>query len=166
MLKKIPGNVPEDSGEWWRRFQGMSQKIPGNVEEDSGECSRRFWGMFEKIPGNVEEDSGECSRRSRGMFGFRGKIPGIAYVLYSVFCNFYNWMYKGPALNFWNWFWVNWFWVSFKLMVPTLWSVFFKPLNWRLFRVFDTPAPVHSNYTISSSRERNGKAKRRKKNSI
>ena len=29
------------------------------------------------------------------------------YVLYSVFCNFRNWMYKGPALNFWNWFWVR-----------------------------------------------------------
>ena len=28
-------------------------------------------------------------------------------VLYSVFCNFRNWMYKGPALNFWNWFWVR-----------------------------------------------------------
>ena len=31
---------------------------------------------------------------------------------------------------------------------------------------FDTPAPAHSNYTISSTRERNEKGKRWKKNSI
>ena len=30
------------------------KKIPGNVPEDSGECSRRFWGMIEKIPGMFE----------------------------------------------------------------------------------------------------------------
>ena len=41
----------------------MLLKIPGNVPEDSGECSRRFRGIFKKIPGNVPEDSGECSRR-------------------------------------------------------------------------------------------------------
>ena len=34
----------------------MLKKIPGNVSEDSGECFRRFRGMFPKIPGNVEED--------------------------------------------------------------------------------------------------------------
>ena len=44
------------------------KKIPGNVPEDSRECSQRFWGMIEKIPGNVRKDSGECSRRFRGMF--------------------------------------------------------------------------------------------------
>ena len=32
-------------------------------------------------------------------------ILKIVYkVLYSVFCNFRNWMYKGPVLNSWNWF--------------------------------------------------------------
>ena len=37
MLKKIPGNVTKDSGESFRRFQGMLLKITGNVPEDSGE---------------------------------------------------------------------------------------------------------------------------------
>ena len=41
----------------------MLKKIPKNVEDDSGECSRRFRGMFEKIPGNVQEDSGESNFR-------------------------------------------------------------------------------------------------------
>ena len=41
----------------------MLKKIPGNVSEDSGECSKRFRGMFPKIPGNVEEDSGESKFR-------------------------------------------------------------------------------------------------------
>ena len=36
MFKKIPGNVPEDSGECSRRSRGMLLKIPGNVPEDSG----------------------------------------------------------------------------------------------------------------------------------
>ena len=45
MLKKIPGNVQQDSEECSRGFQ---------------ECSKRFGGMFEEIPGNVQEDSGEC----------------------------------------------------------------------------------------------------------
>ena len=53
MLRKIPGNVPEDSGECYQRFWGMFQKIPWNVPEDSGECSRRFQEMFKKIPGNA-----------------------------------------------------------------------------------------------------------------
>ena len=64
-------------------------------------------------------------------------ILKIVYVLCSVFCNFHNWMYKGLVLNFWNWFWVKCLYTtkafiqfsSFKLMVPTLCSVFFKPLN-------------------------------------
>ena len=67
MLKKIPGNVEEDSGECSKRFRGMFQKIPGDVEEDSWECLKRFPGTFEKIPGNVRRDTGECSRRFRGM---------------------------------------------------------------------------------------------------
>ena len=53
MFKKIPGNVPENSGECSRGFRGMFQKIPGNVQEDSGECSERFRGMFRKIVGNA-----------------------------------------------------------------------------------------------------------------
>ena len=73
MFEKISENVPEDSGEYSKRFRGMFEEIPGNVEEDSRECSRRFRGMFEKVPGNVQEDSGECSKRFRGMFK---KIPG------------------------------------------------------------------------------------------
>ena len=73
MLKKIPRNVPEDSGECSRRFQGMFEKILGNDQEDSRECSRRFWEMFKKFPGNVQENSRECFRRFRGMFE---KIPG------------------------------------------------------------------------------------------
>ena len=88
MLKKIPGNAEEDSGECWRGFRGMLKKIPGNVPEDSGECSRRFremlkgmqWectrifrGMFEKILGNVQEDSGESK--------FRFILWNLAYFL-------------------------------------------------------------------------------------
>ena len=38
----------------------MLKKILGNVEEDSGECLKRFRGMFEEIPGDIPEDSGEC----------------------------------------------------------------------------------------------------------
>ena len=60
MLKKIPGNVQEDSGEYPKRFRGMFEKIPGNVRRDSGECSRKFQGMFKRILGNAQEDSGEC----------------------------------------------------------------------------------------------------------
>ena len=63
MLMKIPGNVPEDSGECFRRFRGVFLNIPGNVAEDSGECSKRFRGMFKKtqemydrIPGNLNLD--------------------------------------------------------------------------------------------------------------
>ena len=37
----------------------MLLKIPGNVPEDSGECSRRFQGMFKKILGTVPEHSRE-----------------------------------------------------------------------------------------------------------
>ena len=49
MLKKIPGNVLEDSGECFKRFRGMFEKIPGNVPEDSGECWQRFSRMLKKI---------------------------------------------------------------------------------------------------------------------
>ena len=63
MLKKIPGNVLEDSGEYSRRFRGMFEKIPGNIPKDSGECLKRFRAIFEEIPGNVPEDSGECWQR-------------------------------------------------------------------------------------------------------
>ena len=41
----------------------MLKKILGNVEEDSGECSRGFRGMLKKIPWNVDKDSREYSRR-------------------------------------------------------------------------------------------------------
>ena len=41
----------------------MLKKILGNVEEDSGECSKRFRGIFQKILGNVSKDSGECWQR-------------------------------------------------------------------------------------------------------
>ena len=51
----------------------MLKKIPENVEDDSGECSRRFQGMFEKIPGNVQEDSGESN--------FRFILWNLAYFL-------------------------------------------------------------------------------------
>ena len=60
MLKKIPGNGQEDSGEFSKGFLGMFKKIPGNAQEDSGECSRGFRGMLKKISGNVSKDSGEC----------------------------------------------------------------------------------------------------------
>ena len=40
-------------------FRGMLMKIPGNIPEDSGECFRRLRGVFLNIPGNVAEDSGE-----------------------------------------------------------------------------------------------------------
>ena len=49
--KKIPGNVVILT------FRGMLKKIPGNVQEDSGGYSKRFRGMFKKILGNVQEDS-------------------------------------------------------------------------------------------------------------
>ena len=61
MLKKIPGNVPEDSRECSKKFRDMLKEI-------QWECTRRFQGMFEKIPGNFQEDSGECSRGFQGMF--------------------------------------------------------------------------------------------------
>ena len=63
MLKKIPGNVQEDSGECSTRFRGMFEKIPGNVRGDSGEYSRKFRGMLKKILGNAQEDSEECWQR-------------------------------------------------------------------------------------------------------
>ena len=56
MLKKIPGNVPEDSGECSRRFREMLKGM-------QWECTRIFRGMFEKILGNVQEDSGESKFR-------------------------------------------------------------------------------------------------------
>ena len=59
-MKKIPGNVEEDSGECSRRFRGMLKNILRNVRKGSGECSKRFRGMFQKIPGNVSKDSREC----------------------------------------------------------------------------------------------------------
>ena len=44
MLKKISGNVHEDSGECSTRFRGMFEDIPGNV----------LRGMVKKIPGNAK----------------------------------------------------------------------------------------------------------------
>ena len=55
MFTRIAGNLLEDSGEC-HYFN-----IPGNVPEDFGEYSRGFRGMFKKIPGNVRRDSEECS---------------------------------------------------------------------------------------------------------
>ena len=60
-LKKIPGNVPKDTGECSRRFRGMFKTIPGNVQEDSRECSKRFWGMFKRIPGMFERIPGNLN---------------------------------------------------------------------------------------------------------
>ena len=61
MVCRIPGNV------FILTFQGMLKKILGNVPEDSGndikdsgEYSRRFREMFQKIPGNVIKYFGEC----------------------------------------------------------------------------------------------------------
>ena len=58
-IKKIPGNVQEDSRECSKRFQGKLKKIPmnlikkpGNAIKDLGGFSRGFRGVFEKIPGN------------------------------------------------------------------------------------------------------------------
>ena len=34
----------------------MLKKIPENVEDDSGECLKRFQVMFKKIPGNLTLD--------------------------------------------------------------------------------------------------------------
>ena len=42
MLKKIPGNVREDPGEYSRRFREMFEKILGNAQEDFGESKFRF----------------------------------------------------------------------------------------------------------------------------
>ena len=41
----------------------MFQKIPGNVPEDSGECPRGFREMFQKIPENAQEDFKESKFR-------------------------------------------------------------------------------------------------------
>ena len=46
MFKKISGNFPEDSGEYYPRFRGALSKIPRNVL---------------KISANAWKDSGECS---------------------------------------------------------------------------------------------------------
>ena len=56
MLKKIPGNVEEDSGECSRGFQGMFEEIPGNIRRDSVEYTRKFRGMLKKISGNLNLD--------------------------------------------------------------------------------------------------------------
>ena len=50
MFTRIAGNIVI------LLFQGMLKKIPGNVQEDSGERSTRFRGMFEKIPGDLNLD--------------------------------------------------------------------------------------------------------------
>ena len=60
MFQKIPGNVPEDSGDCYERFREMFQKIPGNVIKDSGECSRRFRGTLSKIPGMFKKIPGNA----------------------------------------------------------------------------------------------------------
>ena len=49
MLKKIPGNFQEVSGECSRRLRGMFKKFPGNDQEDSGEYWQRFSRMLKKI---------------------------------------------------------------------------------------------------------------------
>ena len=46
MFKKISGNFPEYSGEYYSRFRGALSKIPRNVL---------------KISANAWKDSGECS---------------------------------------------------------------------------------------------------------
>ena len=59
MFTRNPGNVLILAfRECSKRFRGMLEKIPGNVPEDSGECSERFWG-------HIQADSGECSKRFR-----------------------------------------------------------------------------------------------------
>ena len=74
MLKKILGDVQEDSWECLKRFWGMFEEIVENVQEDSGEIpedvqensgeySRGLRGMFKKIPGNAQEDFGESKFR-------------------------------------------------------------------------------------------------------
>ena len=70
MLKKIPGNVQEDSGECLKRFRGCSKRfrgifeeIPGNVHEESWEYSRGFRGMLKKAPRTVSKDSREYLKR-------------------------------------------------------------------------------------------------------
>ena len=42
MLQKIPGTVPEDSGECCRGIPGMFKRILGNVQEDSRDSKFRF----------------------------------------------------------------------------------------------------------------------------
>ena len=39
-----------------RGTREMFTRIPGNVPDDSGECSRRFQGMLMKISGNLNLD--------------------------------------------------------------------------------------------------------------
>ena len=56
------------------KIRGIFQKIPGNVSEDSGEYSKRFWGMSEKVLRDAQEDSRKYSRRFREMFE---KIPEV-----------------------------------------------------------------------------------------
>ena len=74
MLKKIPANVEEHSGECLRRFRGILKKIVGNVSTDSGECSRKFQGMLVKIPGNAQEDFRECWQRFPGILKKIGRF--------------------------------------------------------------------------------------------
>ena len=79
MLKKIPGNVQEDSGEFLRRVRGIIEKIPANDPEESGECLKRcffehspeslgiFPEIFFTIPRNLLEHSSESSSTFPGM---------------------------------------------------------------------------------------------------
>ena len=71
MLKKIPGNVQENSGEFLRRFRGIIEKIPANDPEESGECLKRCLGIFPEIfftiPRNLLEHSSESSSTFPGM---------------------------------------------------------------------------------------------------
>ena len=51
-----------------RGTRGMFTRIPGNLPENSGECCfLLFRGMLKKIPRNDRKDTGECSRRFRGI---------------------------------------------------------------------------------------------------
>ena len=105
----------------------------------------------------VQNNSGGC---------FSRLILRIMYnVFYSVFCNFRKFLKLirvrclYATKHLFNFQVSNWW---FQLYV----AYFLNPLIEDYLEFFDTPAPVHSNYTLSLTREKKGKGKRWKKNSI
>ena len=76
----------------------FQKRLYGDLHEDSNT------GVFLWNLQNLQEHL-FVQNNSSGCFSIL--ILKIVHVSCSVFCNFHNWMYKGPVLNFWNWFWVK-----------------------------------------------------------